>query len=191
MCSCVCVGVCVAHSHRPIGVPCDGCVCLCLGLAGSPGHITRILITRVQHIDAQTQSSMLGLKSRSFSPLRSWYIESGIVKWHLIHFNSLSRVFLCNTPLLTNTFFFFPPRPCRDGYYCWWVSSVCCDLSYSELHWFCETSDKSQTGTRQECCHSKASLDHAVISPAVSLTRGGLFREAVQSGTVRCRLWVF
>lgn len=30
-----------------------------------------------------------------------------------------------------------------------------------------------------------------MISPAVSLTRGGLFREAVQSGTVRCRLLAF
>lgn len=56
---------------------------------------------------------------------------------------------------------------------------------------FVKTSDKSQAGTRQECCHSKASLDHTVISPAVSLTWVALFREAVQSGTVRCRLLVF
>lgn len=186
-----------------------GCVCgtqpqthrcavwwMCVSVFGA-GRKSRAHYTNFNHACATYRCTNTIFYARPeiqefiFSPLRSWYIESGIVKWHLIHFNSLSRVFLCNTPLLTNTFFFFPPRPCRDGYYCWWVSSVCCDLSYSELHWFCETSDKSQTGTRQECCHSKASLDHAVISPAVSLTRGGLFREAVQSGTVRCRLWVF
>lgn len=53
---------------------------------------------------------------------------------------------------------------------------------------FVKTSDTLQTGSRQERCHSKALLDHTVIFLAVSLTWGGLFKEAVKSDTARCLL---
>lgn len=104
-----------------------GCVCgtqpqthrcavwwMCVSVFGA-GRKSRAHYTNFNHACATYRCTNTIFYARPeiqefiFSPLRSWYIESGIVKWHLIHFNSLSRVFLCNTPLLTNTFFFSLP----------------------------------------------------------------------------------
>lgn len=100
-----------------------------------------------------------------------------------IYISAHCLVFHCNSPLLTNC---VEMAITADGSLVFaviFLTASCID--------FVKTSDKSQAGTRQECCHSKASLDHTVISPAASLTSVGLFREAVQSGAVRCRLLVF
>ena len=99
MCVCVFVWVCVACSHRPIGVLCDGCVCLCLGWREVQDTLHKFLITHVQHIDAQTQSYVVSEMMHLFififiAHLRSLMHREEHQKRHLIHSCSLSRVLL-------------------------------------------------------------------------------------------------
>lgn len=96
----------------------------------------------------------------------------------------------CNSPLLTDVFFLSLLRVemaiTADGSLVFAVIflTVRCIDFVKPLINLRQKLDRS-------CCHSKASLDHPVISPAVPLTQEGLFRESVQSGAVRCYLVVF